>query len=171
MFHITWSVTLTTWHSFLPKVGTNFADKRGRSVGIVQSRTHATEFKLKLIYDRQSVGQSVLVPGTHLRPVINLFSWIFFRQLRVCYFVVPSLTRGRACKFLYNSFWYLPEQSLLVRSPAEFTWSEFKTDSQSACLCWCQAPNWDPRPIFHSLSNFLQTVAGLLCCSAWSEVK
>jgi hypothetical protein len=25
---------------------------------------------------------------------------IFFRQLRVCYFVVPSLTRGRVCNFL-----------------------------------------------------------------------
>jgi hypothetical protein len=27
--------------------------------------------KLKLIYDRQSVGQSVLVPGAHLEPVTN----------------------------------------------------------------------------------------------------
>jgi hypothetical protein len=27
--------------------------------------------KLKLIYDRQSVGQSVLVSGTHLGPVTN----------------------------------------------------------------------------------------------------
>jgi hypothetical protein len=30
---------------------------------------------------------------------------IFFRQLRVCYFVVPSLTRGRVCNSLYNCFW------------------------------------------------------------------
>jgi hypothetical protein len=44
---------------------------------------------------------------------------IFFRQLRVCYFVTPSLTRGRVCNLLYNSFWALPEQSLLGRSPAE----------------------------------------------------
>jgi hypothetical protein len=46
---------------------------------------------------------------------------ISFRQLRVCYFVVPSLTRGRVCNLLYNSFWALPEQSLLGRSPAELT--------------------------------------------------
>jgi hypothetical protein len=36
-----------------------------------------------------------------------------FRQLRVCYFVVPSLTRGRVCNLLYNCLWSLPEQSLL----------------------------------------------------------
>jgi hypothetical protein len=38
---------------------------------------------------------------------------IFFRQFRVCYFVAPSLTRGRVCNLLYNCFWALPEQSLL----------------------------------------------------------
>jgi hypothetical protein len=38
---------------------------------------------------------------------------ISFRQLRVCYFVAPSLTRGRVYNLLYNSFWSLPEQSLL----------------------------------------------------------
>jgi hypothetical protein len=79
--------------------------------------------KLKLIYDRQSVCQSVLVPGTQLGPVTNFFSLleIFFRQLRVCYFVAPSLTRGWVCNLLYNCFWPLPEQSLLGRSPAELT--------------------------------------------------
>jgi hypothetical protein len=46
---------------------------------------------------------------------------ISFRQLRVCYFVVPSLTRGRICNLLYNCFWALPDQSLLSRSPAELT--------------------------------------------------
>jgi hypothetical protein len=44
---------------------------------------------------------------------------ISFRQLRVCYFVAPSLTRGRVCNLLYNYFWALPEQSLSGRSPAE----------------------------------------------------
>jgi hypothetical protein len=79
--------------------------------------------KLKLIYDRQSVGQSVLVPGNHLGPVTNFVSLleIFFRQLRTCYFVAPSLTRGRVCNLRCNCFWYLPEQSLLGRSPAELT--------------------------------------------------
>jgi hypothetical protein len=46
---------------------------------------------------------------------------ISLRQLRVCYFVAPSLTRGRVCNLLYNCFWALPEQQLLGRSPAEFT--------------------------------------------------
>jgi hypothetical protein len=39
------------------------------------------------------------------------------RQLRVCYFVAPSLTRGRVCNLLYNCFWALPEQSLFVAVP------------------------------------------------------
>jgi hypothetical protein len=46
---------------------------------------------------------------------------ISFRQLRLCYFVAPSLTRGRVCNLPYNCFWALPEQSLLGRSPARLT--------------------------------------------------
>jgi hypothetical protein len=46
---------------------------------------------------------------------------ISFRQLRVCYFVAPSLTRGRVSNLLHNCFWALPEQSLLGRNPAELT--------------------------------------------------
>jgi hypothetical protein len=59
-------------------------------------------FTLKLNYDRQSVGQSVLVSGTHLEPATNFFFLleIFFRQLRVCCFVAPSLTRGWVCNLL-----------------------------------------------------------------------
>jgi hypothetical protein len=56
---------------------------------------------------RQSVGQSVLVSGAHLGPVAPFsFSLKFsFRQLRVfCYFVAPSLTRGRVCNLLYSCF-------------------------------------------------------------------
>jgi hypothetical protein len=56
----------------------------------------------------------------NLRPTVSLLE-IFFRQLRVCYFVAPSLTRGRVSNLLYNCFWTLPEQSLLGRSPAELT--------------------------------------------------
>jgi hypothetical protein len=76
--------------------------------------------KSKLYYDRQSFGQSLLVSGTHLGPRDQFFLLeFFFRQLRVYYFVAPSLTRGRACNLLYNCFWALPEQSLLGRIPAE----------------------------------------------------
>jgi uncharacterized membrane protein len=76
---------------------------------------------LKLIYDLQSVGQSVFVPGTQLGHVTNFFFLleIFFGQLRVCYFIAPSLTRGRVCNLLYNCFWSLAEQSLLGRRSAE----------------------------------------------------
>jgi hypothetical protein len=53
------------------------------------------------IHDQQSVGQSVLVSGTHLGPATN-FSLleISFRQLQFCYFVAPSLTRGRVSNVL-----------------------------------------------------------------------
>jgi hypothetical protein len=58
--------------------------------------------KLKLNYDRQSVGQSVLVSGTHPSGTSDQFFYlleIFFRQLRV-YFVASFLTRGRVCNLL-----------------------------------------------------------------------
>jgi hypothetical protein len=58
---------------------------------------------------------------------------ISLRQLRVCYFVGPSLTRGRVCNLLYNCFWALKEQSLLGRSPAELTAIFY-------CLIW-HSPN------------------------------
>jgi hypothetical protein len=60
------------------------------------------KLKLKLNYEAQSVGQSVLVSDSHLGPATN-FSFslkFFFRQLRVCYFVAPSLTRGRVCNLV-----------------------------------------------------------------------
>jgi hypothetical protein len=81
--------------------------------------------KLTLIYDRQSVGQSVLVSGVHLGPTTKFFFLlgIFFRQLRVCYLVAPTLTRGRFCNLLYNYFWTLTEQSyLIVSSETPPTW-------------------------------------------------
>jgi hypothetical protein len=58
----------------------------------------------KLYYDRQSVGQSVLVSGTHLGPATNFFPlslWVFFRQLRVCWCGAPSLTRSRVWTFQF----------------------------------------------------------------------
>jgi hypothetical protein len=67
-----------------------------------------------LSYDRWSVG--VMRPsGT--RDQFFFFLEIFFRQLWVCYFVVPCLTRGRVCNLLYNCFWALPEQLLSGLSP------------------------------------------------------
>jgi hypothetical protein len=45
------------------------------------------KLKLKLIYDRQSVGQSVLVSGAHLGPLTN-FSLSLKFPLDICGFVV-----------------------------------------------------------------------------------
>jgi hypothetical protein len=44
---------------------------------------------------------------------------ISFRQLRVCYFVAPSLTRGQVCNLVCSYFWALTEQSHLGRSAVE----------------------------------------------------
>jgi hypothetical protein len=57
--------------------------------------------KPKLYYDRRSVGQSVLVSGTHLGTATKFspLSKIIFRQLWVCWSGAPSLTRGRVCSF------------------------------------------------------------------------
>jgi hypothetical protein len=78
---------------------------------------------------------------------------ISFRQLRVCNFVAPSLTRGRVLKLLYHCFWALPEQSLLGQSPAELTAILDKvkvTLRPTISRPCCQAPIWDPQPIFLS---------------------
>jgi hypothetical protein len=47
------------------------------------------QLKLKLIYDGQSVGQSVLVSGTHLGPETNLSFSLKF-PLDSCGFVICS---------------------------------------------------------------------------------
>jgi hypothetical protein len=106
------------------------------------------KLKLKLIYDRQSVDQSVLVSGAHQGPATNFsFSMKFpSHSCRFVIFVAPSLTRGRVCNLLYNYFWALPEQSLLGRSPAELTAILY-------CLIW-DSPNLEGQvPVFVSLMN------------------
>jgi hypothetical protein len=50
-------------------------------------RDTSHQLKLKLIYDRQSVGQPVLVSGTHLGSVINFFFSLKF-SLDSCGFVI-----------------------------------------------------------------------------------
>jgi hypothetical protein len=71
-----------------------------------ESRQRKSKSKSNLYYDRQSVGQSVLVSGTHLGPATNfshIFSLIIFRQFRVCLCGAPSLTRS-----LVYTFQFLP---------------------------------------------------------------
>jgi hypothetical protein len=57
----------------------------------------------KSYYDRRSVGQSVLVSGTHLGPAtkIPLLSLLIFWQLLVCWCGAPSLTRSWVCSFQF----------------------------------------------------------------------
>jgi hypothetical protein len=83
--------TGTGWPSYSPGHWVAFLSPlttcRDYGGGIItRLHTAAKDFKFKLIYDRQSVGQSVLVLGTHLGPLTNIFSLleIFFRQLQVC---------------------------------------------------------------------------------------
>jgi hypothetical protein len=58
------------------------------------------EVEVKL---RQTVNQSVRLGVRHPSGIRDQFPFlleIFFRQLRVSYFVAPSLTRGRVCNLL-----------------------------------------------------------------------
>jgi hypothetical protein len=62
-----------------------------------------TKLKSKLYYDRQSVGQSVLVSDTHLGPSTNFSHSLFdfFLQFRVCWCGTPSLTRSGVSIFQF----------------------------------------------------------------------
>jgi hypothetical protein len=71
---------------------------------------------------------------------------ISFRQLRVCYFVAPSLIRGWVCNLLYSSFWTLPEQSLLGRKSC-------KTHGHIFCLIWDSSNLEGQVPVFISATN------------------
>jgi hypothetical protein len=51
--------------------------------------------KSKLCYDLRSVGQSVLVSGTHRKPMIR--SSLLSREIQICWYGAPYLTRGRVC--------------------------------------------------------------------------
>jgi hypothetical protein len=93
---------------------------------------------------------------------------ISFRQLRVCYFEAPSLTRGLICNLLYNCFWALPEQSLLGRSPSELTIIFY-------CLIW-DPPNLEGQvPVFISPRNrvaqlYPRALGSLYVASYYSQV-
>jgi hypothetical protein len=57
---------------------------------------------------RLTVSQSVCLgiePNLGQLTRVCFLLEISFRQLQVCNFVAPSLTRGRVCKLLYNCFW------------------------------------------------------------------
>jgi hypothetical protein len=57
---------------------------------------------------RPTVSRPVCLGVRHLSGTRDQFFFLYeisFRQLRVCYSVEPSLTRGRVCNLLYNFFW------------------------------------------------------------------
>jgi hypothetical protein len=89
------------------------------SIVVLEATALLPKLELKLIYDQQSVGQSVLVSGAHLGPSTNFFFSLKFP--------------GRVCNLLYNWFWALQERSLLGRSPTELTAIFY-------CLIW-DSPN------------------------------
>jgi hypothetical protein len=98
---------------------------------------------------RPTVRRPVCLGVRHPSGTRNQFFFLLeisFRQLLVCYFVTPSLTRGRVCNLLYNCFWALPELSLLGRSPVELKAIFY-------CLIW-DSPNLEVQvPIFVSPRN------------------
>jgi hypothetical protein len=96
------------------------------------------KLKLKLIYDRHSVGQSVLVPRFHLGPMTRFLLSLW--RLRVSWYRAPSLTRGWVCNLLVQLLVGLP------RSPSELTDIFY-------CLIW-DSPNLEGQvPVFISPRN------------------
>jgi hypothetical protein len=71
---------------------------------------------------------------------------ISIRHLQLCYFVAPSLTRGRVCTLLCYCFWVLPKRSLLGRSLAELTTIFY-------CLIWNSLNLEGQVPVFTSPRN------------------
>jgi hypothetical protein len=113
--------------------------------------------KLKLIYDRQSVGQSVLVPGSHLGPmtIFLLSRWRF----RASWYGVPSLTRGRVINLLLQLLLRLARAVTLCRSPAELTaifytliWDSSTWRARSPCL-YSTGKEWSALKNSHSFST------------------
>jgi hypothetical protein len=67
----------------------------------LQTRTHCmikVQVKVKVTL-RPTVSLGVRLPSGTRDQFLFLLE-IFFRQLRVCYFVAPSLKRGRVCNLL-----------------------------------------------------------------------
>jgi hypothetical protein len=119
--------------------------------------------KLKLSCDRRSVGQSVLVSGSHLELMTGFFFSVWRLWVSWCW--APSLTRGWACNLLVQfllglatvitlgsksrrthhhmllSHLRLLQHGSQSRSRSR---SYFTTDGQS----WCRAPLWGPWPDF-----------------------
>jgi hypothetical protein len=72
---------------------------------------------------------------------------------------IPSLESGMNVRFIRSS-------RLEGRNCQSQSQSYITTDGQSASLSWCQAPIWDPRPIFLLLSLII--LRQLRVCWCWA---
>jgi hypothetical protein len=100
-----------------------------------QSSQSSRRVEMRLIYDRRSVGQSVLLSGSHLEPKTR-----FFFLSNNCEFLDaghPLWREDGSVIYSYNCFWSLPEQSLSGPCPAELVTLFF-------CLIW-DSPTWRAR--------------------------
>jgi hypothetical protein len=95
--------TLHRWYE-TDRTGNNLRESLSHgsvlTVLLLGSYSGDTESKLKLSYDRRSVGQSILVSGHHLVPATNSSFTLMenlFRHLKLSSCEVPSLTRGEIC--------------------------------------------------------------------------
>jgi hypothetical protein len=73
-------------------------------------KSHEVEVELKFIYYRRSVGQSVLVSGSHPESMIRFLFYVW--QLWVFYVERPLWQEDESVICSYDSLWALPEQSL-----------------------------------------------------------
>jgi hypothetical protein len=87
-------------------------------------------FKLKLIYDWRSVGQSVMVSGSHLEPMARFLFSVW--QLWVTWCGAPSLTRGWVCNLLVQLLLCLARAVTLGSKSLAY----HKTFSMHLCLVW-----------------------------------
>jgi hypothetical protein len=103
--------------------------------------------KLKLIYDRQTDGQSVLVSGAHLGPVTNFSFSLKFPSDSCGFVILLCLLRREDGSVIYCTIASGPCQSShsLGRSPAELTAIFY-------CLIW-DSPNL-PFQTFHDKLAF-----------------
>jgi hypothetical protein len=91
------------------------------------------KLKLKLIYDRQSVGQSVLVSGVHLGPVTN-FSFSSKFHSDICVFVI-----------LYHPLWREDGSVIfctIASRPCQssHSWVEVPQNSRPYFTVWSETP-------------------------------
>jgi hypothetical protein len=100
-------------------------------------------FRFRLIWDRRSVGQSVLVSGSHLEPMTRFLFSVW--QLRVSCYGAPSLTRGWFCNLLVQLLLGLA-RAITLESDSSRTQTIFY------CLIW-NSPSLEIFPNYNRLQN------------------